>query len=82
MADMRNVSAHQFALLAPNGEPVRMIPIRKGMPMSSANTKALSTVATVTPCVKGGADCFEDENEWKTTMEDHGTHTRTRRNST
>jgi hypothetical protein len=71
MAVMKNVGTHQHALLAPDGESVRMIPIRKGMPMSPAGTMALSAVAMVIPCVKGGENCFEDESEWKTIMEDH-----------
>jgi hypothetical protein len=48
-----------------------MIPIRKNMPMSSATTKALAAAAMVVPCMKEGENCFEDENEWKNTMEDH-----------
>jgi hypothetical protein len=50
-----------------------MIPIRKGMPMSSATTKALPAVETVTACMKEGRNYFEDENKQKSTVEDHTT---------
>jgi hypothetical protein len=70
MQGMENVKTHQLALLSPDGESVTMIPIRKNMPISSATTKALAA-AMVVPCMREGENCFEDEGEWKNTMEDH-----------
>jgi hypothetical protein len=71
MGEMKNVKSHQFAQLSADGESGTMIPIRKNMPMSPASTEALTAVATVVPCVQVGENCFEDENEWQQTMEDH-----------
>jgi hypothetical protein len=69
---MADVKTHQYAVLSPNGESVTMMPIRKNMPMSSTTTKALAATAMVVPCVKEGENCFEDEDDWKDTMEEHG----------
>jgi hypothetical protein len=71
MQDKKNVKTHQFVLLSPDGESVTMVPIRKNMPMSSTTTKALAAAAMVVPCMKEGENCFEDEDKWKNTMEDH-----------
>jgi hypothetical protein len=50
-----------------------MIPIHKNMPMSSTTTKVLTAAAMAVPCMTEGENCFEDEDEWKNTMEDHST---------
>jgi hypothetical protein len=72
MQGMENVKTHQYAVLSPDGESVTMTPIRKSMPMSSTTTKALAATAMVVPCMKEGENCFEDEDDWKDTMEEHG----------
>jgi hypothetical protein len=60
------------AVLSPNGESAAMMPICKNMPMSPTTTEALAATTVVVPCMKEGENRFEDEDEWKDIMEEHG----------